>query len=103
MESLDILHPINAELLSPKYYFQSLVEQACYCGLLSDKGLSAIQTDLLLILAEQTDKWSQGKSSSIPTEKAQLYPVCDWSSIKIISNAGTGHRNIKIGAFESTI
>lgn len=71
MESLDILHPINAELLSPKYYFQSLVEQACYCGLLSDKGLSAIQTDLLLILAEQTDKWSQGKSSSIPTEKAQ--------------------------------
>ena len=71
MESLDILHPINAELLSPKYYCQSLVEQACYCGLLSDKGLSAIQTDLLLILAEQTDKWSQGKSSSIPTEKAQ--------------------------------
>ena len=53
MESIDILHPINTELLSPKYYFQSLIEQACYCGLLSDKGLSAIQTDLLLILAEQ--------------------------------------------------
>ncbi|WP_049948128.1 DUF6179 domain-containing protein [Enterocloster clostridioformis] len=35
------------------------------------KELSIIQTDLLLILAEQTDKWSRGESSSIPTEKAQ--------------------------------
>lgn len=71
METLDRLHPIEAELLRPKYYFQSLIEQACYCGLLSDRELSAIQTDLLLILAEQTDKWSRGESSSIPTEKAQ--------------------------------
>ena len=57
MESIDILHPINTELLSPKYYFQSLVEQAYYCGLLSDKRLSSIQNDLLLILAEQANKW----------------------------------------------
>lgn len=71
METLDILHQIKAEMLNPKYYFQSLIEQACYCGLLSDKELSAVQTDLLLILAEQTDKWSRGESSSIPTEKAQ--------------------------------
>lgn len=71
METLDTLHPIRAELLSPKYYFQSLIEQAHYCGLLSERELSAIQTDLLLILAEQTDKWSRGESSSIPTEKAR--------------------------------
>lgn len=71
METLDILHPIKTELLSPKYYFQSLVEQARYCGLLSDRELSTMQADLLLILAEQTDKWSRGESSSIPTEKAQ--------------------------------
>lgn len=71
METLDILHPIKEEMLNPKYYFQSLIEQACYCGLLSEKELSAVQTDLLVILAEQTDKWSRGESSSIPTEKAQ--------------------------------
>lgn len=71
MEALDILHPIKAELLNPKYYFQSLMEQVRYCGLLSDKEVSVIQTDLLLILAEQTDKWSRGESSSVPTEKAQ--------------------------------
>ncbi len=71
MEALDIRHPIKEEMLNPKYYFQSLIEQACHCGLLSEKELSAVQTDLLLILAEQTDKWSKGESSSIPTEKAQ--------------------------------
>lgn len=71
MQTPDILHPIKAEMLSPRYYFQSLIEQASDCGLLSDRELSAIQTDLLLILVEQTDKWSKGESSSIPTEKAQ--------------------------------
>lgn len=71
MGTLDILHPIKKELLSPKYYFQSLIEQARFCDLLSDRDLSVIQTDLLLILAEQTQKWGQGESSSIPTEKAQ--------------------------------
>lgn len=71
METLDMLHPIKEELLSQKYYFQSLVEQAHYCGLLSDRELSAIQKDLLLILAKQTEQWTLGESSSIPTEKAQ--------------------------------
>ena len=71
METLDIFHQIKSEMLNQKYYFQTLIEQACYCGLLSDKELSAVQTDLLLILAEQTDKWCRGESSSIPTEKAQ--------------------------------
>lgn len=71
MTVLDILHPILPERLNSRYYFQSLMEQAHLCGLLSDQELSKIQTELLIILAEQTDKWSQGKSSSIPTEKAQ--------------------------------
>lgn len=71
MDTIDILHPIKTELLNPKYYVQSLARQARYCGLLSDRELSTMQADLLLILAEQTDKWSRGESSSIPTEKAQ--------------------------------
>lgn len=71
MEALDILHPIKEELLNPKYYFQSLIEQARFCNLLSDKDLAVIQADLLSILVEQTEKWNKGESSSIPTEKAQ--------------------------------
>lgn len=71
MTVLDVLHPILPERLNSRYYFQSLIEQAHLCGLLSDQELSKIQTELVIVLAVQTDKWSQGKSSSIPTEKAQ--------------------------------
>ena len=71
METPDIFHPIKEEFLNQKYYVQSLLEQARACGLLSEKELSAIQTDLVLILSEQTQLWSRGKSSSIPTDKAQ--------------------------------
>lgn len=71
MSVLDILHQIKPEQLNSRCYFQSLLEQAHSCGLLSDAELSKIQMELLIILAEQTDKWNQGKSSSIPTEKAQ--------------------------------
>lgn len=71
MGTLDILHPIRAELLSQRYYFLSLLEQAQFCGLLSDTDLSRIQSELLMLLAERTELWSRGKSSSIPVEKAQ--------------------------------
>lgn len=71
METPDILHQIQAERLDPNDYLASLVRQACDCGLLSEKELSAIQTDLFLIFAGQADQWSRGKSSSIPAEKAQ--------------------------------
>lgn len=71
MKELDILHPIKAELLNCQYYFQSLIEQAKFCGLLSGTDISRIQSDLIIILAEQTDKWNKGESSSIPIEKAQ--------------------------------
>lgn len=71
MEILDTLNPIRKKLLNPKFYFQSLVEQARICGLLSDIQLTKIETELVIILTEQIDKWSEGESSSIPTEKAQ--------------------------------
>lgn len=71
MGTLDVVHPIEAELLDYQYYVQSLIEQGRFCGLLSDVSLLKIQNDLLRILAEQTDKWNQGESSSISTEKAQ--------------------------------
>ena len=71
MKELDMFHPIKVDRLNPKYYFQSLIEQAYNCHLLSEKELSVIQSDLFMILSKQTDKWGQGESSSIPIEKAQ--------------------------------
>lgn len=71
MGTLDILHPMRAELLSQRCYFLSLLDQAHLGGLLSDTDLSRIQAELLMFLAEQTELWSRGKSSSIPVEKAQ--------------------------------
>lgn len=67
----DILHKISEESIHPKYYFQSLIEQFASCGLLTDRDISAMQLELMTLLAEQTDQWSHGESSSIPTEKAQ--------------------------------
>lgn len=71
MSNIDILHPIDQGKLDPQYYFSSLMEQALACGLLSDEDKLKLQSELLMLLAGQTDKWSQGRSSSIPVEKAQ--------------------------------
>lgn len=99
MTVLDVLHPILPEQLNSRYYFQSLMERAHLCGLLSDQELSKIQTELLIILAEQTDKWSQGKSSSIPMEKAQELLTsacfCDRSAVKVLSSTGKRGRGIE--------
>lgn len=71
MEELDVVHQISSDKLNDQYYFQSLIEQAGLCGMVSDMEMTKLQADLLEILAEQTDKWCRGESSSIPSEKAQ--------------------------------
>ena len=73
MTVLDVLHPILPEQLNSRYYFQSLMERAHLCGLLSDQELSKIQTELLIILAEQTDKWSQGKVAPSPWKRRRNF------------------------------
>ena len=70
-ETLDTLHLLDAKQLHPRYYAGSLIQQAISCHLLSDIDVTKIQSDLLVILAEQCEKWSHGESSSVPTEKAQ--------------------------------
>lgn len=71
MNSLDLLNAINIDQLDQKYYFKSIMEQAKLYELLSDIDISNIQNDLLIVLSEQTDKWSKGNSTSIPLEIAQ--------------------------------
>lgn len=62
---------IKEESLSSESYFQSLVEQACASGILSDKQLEKIQFDCLSLLAKQTERYNSGASSSIRIEAAQ--------------------------------
>lgn len=104
METLDTLHPIKAELLSPKYYFQSLVEQARHCGLLSEGELAAIQTDLLLLLAEQTDKWGRGGKQLYSHRKStgysDLHTICGGNRIKVAAKPGAGCGYAEIEALE---
>ncbi|MGN0666782.1 MAG: DUF6179 domain-containing protein [Huintestinicola sp.] len=40
-------------------------------SLLSDTDITKLQSELLVQLAEQCEKWNHGESSSVPTEKAQ--------------------------------
>lgn len=71
MTDLDRIHVINKAALSGKDYFSSLIAQGQLCALLSDSDIKRIQAESLTLLAEQTEKWSRGKSSSIRVEKAQ--------------------------------
>lgn len=71
MNKPDISHIVQTEQLDFKYYFQSLLEAACSGGLLSESNMQKIQMDLFVLLADFTDKWNRGESSSIRLEKAQ--------------------------------
>ncbi|MGN0317085.1 MAG: DUF6179 domain-containing protein [Lachnospira sp.] len=67
----DTIHPIDEKMLHPRHYAESLIQQAVSCHLLSDKDISKIQSELLVIMASQCDKLCRGESSSVPAEKAQ--------------------------------
>ena len=71
MDRLDILHPIAEKRLNQRYYFQSLLDEACSSGLLSQTDILKTQTEMLIILADQTERWNKGKSDSVRIEKAQ--------------------------------
>ena len=71
MMNLEQIHVINKAALSGKNYFASLMSQGRLCCLLMDKDIERLQLESLTLLAEQTEKWSRGESSSIRVEKAQ--------------------------------
>ncbi|MDO5346813.1 MAG: DUF6179 domain-containing protein [Lachnospiraceae bacterium] len=71
MTELDRIHVINKAALSGANYFVSLLNQGRQCSLLSDSDTEQIQAECLRLLAEQTEKWNRGRSSSVRVEKAQ--------------------------------
>lgn len=71
MTDLDRSHVINQAALSGTNYFASLMAQGQRLALLSDRDMARIQTESLALLAERTETWNRGKSSSIRVETAQ--------------------------------
>ncbi len=62
---------IDADKLSGEFYFQSLLQEATIKGVLSPKEAERIQLECLKLLADSTERFTRGKSSSVRVEIAQ--------------------------------
>lgn len=71
MASIEKKSKINKLKLSGEHYFETLIEQASLCGILSESEFEKIQLNCLSLLAKQAEKYNGGDSSSMQIEKAQ--------------------------------
>ncbi|MCI1960150.1 MAG: DUF6179 domain-containing protein [Clostridia bacterium] len=71
MKSIERISKIDKQKLSGEHYFESVLEQACICKILSDSDVEKIQLEYLSLLAKQSEKFNNGDSCSIQIEKAQ--------------------------------
>lgn len=71
MNNIKTIHLIDDNRLNQRHYFKSLIEQAYFCGILTPENIVRLQSELLSLFAEQTERFTNGKSSSILKEKAQ--------------------------------
>ena len=62
---------IDVDKLSGEFYFQSLLQEAYVKGALSPKESERIQLECLKLLADCTERFTRGKSSSVRVEIAQ--------------------------------
>ncbi|PKM72003.1 MAG: hypothetical protein CVU92_07670 [Firmicutes bacterium HGW-Firmicutes-17] len=62
---------IDVNKLSGEFYFQSLLQEAYVKGALSPKESERIQLECLKLLADCTERFTKGKSSSVRVEIAQ--------------------------------
>ena len=69
--SLDKIPVIDIAKLDGERYFQSLLEEAQYKGLLANSEVERLQYECLTLLADKTERYNAGDSSSIRVEKAQ--------------------------------
>ena len=82
--NLDKVNVIESDKLDGEYYFQSLIEQAHAKGFFSEGDIVRLQHECLDLLANKTEQYNAGGSSSIRVEKAQdimmsnLYTISLW-------------------------
>ncbi|RCX19383.1 hypothetical protein DFR58_103128 [Anaerobacterium chartisolvens] len=83
MSNIERSRLINEELLSGEFYFQSLVEQAFRQGLIDDRAMEGIQMQSIRLLAERTERFNQGDSSSVKIEKAQSIMISNFYTMSV--------------------
>ena len=71
MNSLEKQRLIKRENLNPKYYFQSILQEANRLNILTDSEFENIQLQSIQLLAKQTERYTGGESSSVKVETAQ--------------------------------
>jgi len=71
MNQLEHRQLINERNLDKKFYFQSLLGEACEKHLLDDTQIQKIQLELFELMAKQVERYTNDESSSIRVEKAQ--------------------------------
>ncbi len=71
MNSIEKSSRMERDKLSQKNYFESLIQEALYTGLLANEAIASLQTQIIGILTEQTKAFTCGESSSVRVETAQ--------------------------------
>lgn len=71
MANIERIPKLKRESLSSEHYLASLLEQGYIAQLLSDTELERLQADCLALLAQKSERYTAGGSSSIPVERAQ--------------------------------
>lgn len=71
MNNIEQISKIDVTKLSKEFYFQSLLQEAFIQGELSSKESERIQLECLKLLADCTERFTKGKSSSVRVEIAQ--------------------------------
>ena len=71
MNNLEKQHLIKRENLDVTYYFESILQEAYRLKLLNDSKFENIQLQCIQLLTDQTERYTNGGSSSVTVETAQ--------------------------------
>lgn len=71
MNDIEASCRLDATRLSQRDYTMSLIRQACRQGLLMEEEVRDMKRQLLELVAERTEAWNHGESSSVRIEQAQ--------------------------------
>ncbi|OPX84120.1 MAG: hypothetical protein A4E53_03895 [Pelotomaculum sp. PtaB.Bin104] len=72
---------IRSEQLSEEFYFQSLLQEAYYQAELSDSEMESLQMQCIKLLADKTELYNKGESSSVRIEVAQTLMLSNFYTI----------------------
>ena len=72
---------IREELLSDEFYFLSFIQEAYGQAELSDTEMENIQMQCMKLLADSTQRYSRGESSSVRIEAAQSIMTSNFYTI----------------------